>query len=86
MYNLRCRLIILVCELLHEVIRNRGELGLKIIAEALEALQEVVEMAMTTLMEISNYYAIHVKYIALMNKNIRLICLLIEIRNLNSWL
>ena len=65
---------------------NKRRLNIGFTAEALEALQKVVEIAMTTVIDISNHYSIYAKYVTLMHKNIRLIYSLIDIWNLNSWL
>jgi len=59
---------------------------MRITAEALGALQEATEMAMTTMMEMSNHCAIHVKRVTLMDKDIRLVRSLMDIWDPNSWL
>ena len=59
---------------------------MRITTEALGALQEVAEMAMTTMMEMSNHCAIHAKRVTLMHKDISLIRSLIDIWDPNSWL
>jgi len=46
----------------------------------------ITEMAMTTVIEMSNYCAIYAKCVTLLHKDIQLICSLIDIWNFNSWL
>jgi len=48
----------LVCELMAKGIDDKRRLDMRITTKALGALQEVAEMAMTTMMEISNHCAI----------------------------
>ena len=57
----------LVCELMAKEMDDRRRPDMRITAEALEALQEAAEMAMTIMMEMSNHCAIHAKYITLMH-------------------
>ena len=59
---------------------------MRITAEALGALQEATEMAMTTMMEMSNHCVIHAKRVTLMDKDIRLVRSLMDIWDPNSWL
>ena len=82
----RRRFMMLVRELLQKERQDRGELNIRITAEALRALQEAAEIAMTTLMEMSNHCAIHAKHVTLMDKDIRLIRSLTDIWHPNSWL
>ncbi len=76
----------LVHKVLQKEMQDRGEPGIRITAEALGALQEAAEMAMTTLMEMSNHCAIHAKRITLMHQDIRLVRSLMDIWDPNSWL
>ena len=76
----------LVREVVHEEMDSRSRPDIRITAEALGALQEATEMAMTTMMEMSNHCAIHVKRVTLMDKDIRLVRSLMDIWNPNSWL
>ena len=59
---------------------------MRITAEALWVLQKVTEMAMTTMMEMSNHCVIYAKHITLMHKDVRLIRSLMDIWDPNSWL
>ena len=43
-------------------------------------------MPTTILMEMSNHYTIHAKYVTLMDKDIRLVRSLMDIWDPNSWL
>jgi len=59
---------------------------MRITAKALRALQEVTEMATTTMMEMSNHCAIHAKRVTLMHNDVRLIRSLMDIWDPTSWL
>ena len=78
--------MMLVHELLQQEMPDQGKLGIRIMAEALRVLQKAVEMAIMILMEMSNHCTIYVKRVTLMDKNIRLVCSLIDIWDPNSWL
>ena len=82
----RRRFMMLVHELLQKERQDRGEPNIKITAKALGALQEAAEIAMTTLMEMSNHCTIHAKHVTLMDKDIRLVRSLMDIWDPNSWL
>jgi len=69
----------LVRDLMVKEMDNRRRPDMRITAEALEALQEATEMAMTIMMEMSNHCRIHAKHVTLMHKDIRLICSLMDI-------
>ena len=76
----------LVRELMAKEMDDRRRPDMRITAEALGALQEAAEMAMTTMMEMSNHCAIYAKRVTLMHKDVRLIRSLIDIWDPNSWL
>ena len=78
--------MMLVRELLQHEMQDRREPNVRITAEALGALQEAAEMAITTLMEMSNHCAIHAKRVTLMDKDIGLVRSLMNIWDPNSWL
>ena len=65
---------------------DRRRPDMRITAEALGALQEATEMAMTTMMEMSNDCMIYAKRVTLMHKEVRLIRLLMDIWDPNSSL
>jgi len=76
----------LVRDLMAKEMDDRRRPDMRITAEALGALQEATEMAMTTMMEMSNHCAIHAKRVTLMHKDVRLIRSLMDIWDPNSWL
>ena len=76
----------LVRDLMAKEMDDRRRPDMRITAEALGALQEATEMAMTTMMEMSNHRAIHAKRVTLMPKDVRLIRSLMDIWDSNSWL
>jgi histone H3/H4 len=76
----------LVRDVLKQEMDDRSRPDMRITAEALGALQEASEMAMTTLMEMSNHCAIHAKRVTLMDKDIRLVRSLVDIWDPNNWL
>jgi len=78
--------MMLVYELLQQEMQDQGEPSIKITAKALQVLQEVAEMPTTILIEMSNHYTIHVKYVTLIDKDIRLVRSLMDIWNPTSWL
>jgi len=59
---------------------------MRITAEGLGVLQEATELAMMTMMEMSNHCAIHAKHVTLMHKDIKPIRSLMDIWDANSWL
>jgi len=76
----------LVRDVVKQEMDDRSRSDMRITAEALGALQKASEMAITTLMEMSNHCVIHAKRVTLMDKDIRLVRSLVDIWDHNNWL
>ena len=69
----------LVHDLMAKEIDSRRRPDMRITAEALRTLQEVTEIAMMTMIEISNQCVIYANSVTLMHKDVRLINSLMDI-------